>query len=109
MRTMGRMALMILIMLPGLGLAGMALAQVPMGTALPCREHAELVRELRAIYPAPPIQLDRRPDGSLIELFATAGTGDWTLLGTAADGRACVLAKGGGRPWPEILAQLSAI
>lgn len=109
MRIAGRLALMILVLLPGLAYAGLALAQVPMGIALVCHDHAELTRQLGASYHEAPVSLGLQPDGSLLELFTSASTGSWTILSTAPDGEACILAVGEHWQWLDVLARRSTV
>lgn len=87
----GPVALLLAIFLP----ASMAAsAQVPVGTPMPCAARAELVRQLGATYQEAPVSLGVQKNGYLLEVFASSDTGSWTIVSTAPDGAACVVAAG---------------
>lgn len=74
-------------------------AQVPMGPAMPCHDHAEMTRQLAATYDEAPVSLGLQAGGKRLEIFASARTGTWTILSTTPDGEACVVAVGDGWEW----------
>lgn len=64
-------------------------------TARPfCHDHAEIARQLAARYEETPISLGLQANGDLLQVFASAKSGTWTILSTSPDGRACILAAG---------------
>jgi hypothetical protein len=71
-----------------------ARAQVPMGTAMACHDRAEIARQLGATYEEAPVSLGVQTNGNLLEVFASPRTGTWTIVSTAPDGEACVVAAG---------------
>lgn len=76
------------------GPAPPAAAQVPVGVGMPCGDRAELARQLGAAYAEAPVSLGLQNSGDLLEVFASSRTGSWTIVSTAPDGEACVVAAG---------------
>jgi hypothetical protein len=64
--------------------------------AAPCGLRAAIVARLGAAYGEIQLGAGLAGPAALIEVFAAAGTGTWTILRTGANGVACVLAAGQG-------------
>jgi hypothetical protein len=69
----------------------------PSGTALPCHDYREIARQLGATYEETPVSLGLQSDGNLLQVFASARSGTWTIVSTTPNGFACVIAAG--RNW----------
>lgn len=85
-----RLTLMLLLLLP----APDALAGSQ--PRLPCADYAELRRQLGARYGETPVSMGVQTDGRLVQVFASARSGSWTIVTTAPSGLACILAAGRG-------------
>ena len=62
--------------------------------AIPCFRYADVTRQLRGSYAEAPVSLGVQSNGNLLQVFASAATGSWTIVSTTPDGMACVLAVG---------------
>ena len=86
-----------------LSLAGVALAQeAPTGNRLPCTSYDELAHQLGDRYKEAPVSAGLQANGNVLQVFASAETGTWTILSTAPTGLSCVMAVG--KSW-EIMDQ----
>jgi hypothetical protein len=61
---------------------------------IPCFRYADVTRQLQGAYAETPISLGIQSNGNLLQVFASADTGSWTIVSTTPDGMACVLAAG---------------
>ncbi len=61
---------------------------------VPCGERAAIVDALERRYDEIAVARGIENNGELIQLFASARTGTWTILATRTDGVSCVLAVG---------------
>ena len=59
-----------------------------------CAEREEMLRRLEVEYGAARQGWGLRGQGSVMEVWAVPSTGEWTLVQTYADGRACIVAIG---------------
>ena len=91
---MAKLALTLLIATV-LAAASGAWAQIP-APGLPCADRDSMRLQLGAAYGEAPVAVGLRSDGDLLQVFASARTGTWTVVATAPDGLACVLAAGRG-------------
>jgi hypothetical protein len=66
------------------------------GDAPLCAPRAAVVARLARDFGETPRGLGLAGETRMVELFASAATGTWTLLRTAPDGTACLLAAGRG-------------
>ena len=62
-----------------------------------CPEYREVRRQLAAGYGEAPVAVGLRSNGELLQVFASAESGTWTIVSTTPQGTACVLAAG--RHW----------
>jgi hypothetical protein len=62
--------------------------------ALLCHDHGELTKALLDRYHEVPVSIGLQTDGQLLQVFASAETGTWTILMTRPDGVACILSAG---------------
>ena len=75
--------------------AGTAWAQVPATPGrVPCYSHTEVARQLQGSYAEAPVSLGVQSNDNLLQVFASATTGSWTIVSITPDGVACVLAVG---------------
>jgi hypothetical protein len=75
-----------------LTLAAVADAQVPPGAQAPCSAYTEIARQLGARYEETPVSLGLQANGNLLQVFASKASGTWTIVSTAPNGFACVVA-----------------
>ncbi len=61
---------------------------------LACGVRDAMVTTLAERYGEVPVSLGLESGGRLIEMFASARTGTWTILATREDGTSCVMAVG---------------
>lgn len=59
-----------------------------------CAPRAQLAQTLAQSWGEAPAALGLTRDGALVELWANPVTGSWTLMLTAPNGTACLLADG---------------
>lgn len=80
----------------GIGLAfPLAAPTQAQGTQpLLCHDHVELREALLDRYHEVPVSIGLQTDGQLVQVFASAETGTWTILMTRPDGVACILSAG---------------
>jgi len=64
----------------------------PAGVA--CGDHAALVAALTDRYKEKPVSMGLQNNGQLLEVYASAASGSWTILSTGVDGTSCILAVG---------------
>jgi hypothetical protein len=82
---------------------GQALALPPPAQSrLPCHRFDELARQLQQKYGEAPVSLGLQSNGNLLQVFASAKLGTWTILSTAPSGLSCVIAVG--RGWEALAA-----
>lgn len=77
-------------------------------TAIPsaprlCYDYREIARQLGASYEEAPVSLGLQSNGNLLQVFASAKSGTWTIVSLTPSGFACVLAAG--RGWESIAAR----
>lgn len=84
----------------GLAAAPSARAEAAQDTV--CGERAAVVKRLRDIYGETRRGYGLQRGASVIEVYASADTGSWTILVTTPDGVACLVAAGEAwAPTPE--------
>ena len=73
-----------------------AQAEPPAGVAPPaaCGEHAAMTETLRGRYGETRVAAGVENSGHVIEVFASARNGSWTILATDPGGTACVMSVG---------------
>lgn len=64
------------------------------GTLPPCYDYREIARELGTKYEEAPVSLGLQTNGNLLQVFASARSGTWTIVSLMPNGLACVLAAG---------------
>ncbi len=72
-------------------------AQPPADAAaagIACGERVALVAALTDRYKEKPVSMGLQNNGKLLEIYASALSGSWTILSTAVDGTSCILAVG---------------
>ena len=62
-----------------------------------CAAYREVQRQLAAGYSEAPVAVGLRSNGELLQVFASAESGTWTIVSTTPQGTACILAAG--RHW----------
>ena len=67
-----------------------------------CHDYTEVARQLAARYEEAPVSLGLQANGDLLQVFASAKSGTWTIVSTSPSGRACVLAAG--QKWESLKA-----
>jgi len=77
-----------------LGLAGLLLAPTPAPAQQQCGQHDVVVRQLAAQFGEARRGMGLTGNGTVMELFASADTGTWTVAITLPDGLTCLLAVG---------------
>ena len=79
--------------------AGLALAapQAAAPQARPCADRAQVVERLAERFGETLQSMGMHSNDGLLEVYASAETGTWTILVTSPDGRSCLLAAG--RMW----------
>lgn len=85
-----------------LGSAGRAQAQEAQAmpepddqfTTLPCSRYDLIRRQLGQDYAEEPVSLGLQSNGNLLQIFASATSGTWTIVSMAPNGTACVVAAG---------------
>jgi len=73
--------------------SGPAHAADPIGDVI-CAERAEMLRRLEVEHGATRQGSGLRGHEAVIEVWTVPATGDWTLVQSYADGRACIVAIG---------------
>jgi hypothetical protein len=63
-------------------------------TTLACGDHDTVVDALRSRFGEHAVSRGLDTAGRLIQVFASADTGTWTIIATRADGTSCVMAVG---------------
>jgi hypothetical protein len=81
------------IAIPLLLLATPALAADPIANVI-CADRGEMLRRLEVDYGAVRQGTGLRGHEAVVEIWAVPTTGDWTLVQSYADGRACIVAIG---------------
>lgn len=76
-----------------LAIACPAQAADPIGHVI-CAERSEMLRRLEVEHGATRQGSGLRGPEALIEVWTVPSTGDWTLVQSYADGRACIVALG---------------
>lgn len=78
-------------------LAAPAGAQSPLPAGrLPCHRFEEIVRQLDQKYDEAPVSVGIQMNGNLLQVFASAKQGTWTILSTSPGGLTCIIAAGRG-------------
>ena len=62
----------------------------------PCDFHDRMVDLLAKTYQEAPVAIGVASVGSLVEVLASRGGATWTIIVTAPDGQACMVASGEG-------------
>lgn len=76
-----------------LALAGPALAVSPIAEVV-CSPRDEMVKTLRQQFGEQQTGLGTRGPETVMEVWTSPRSGDWTLVMTYADGRSCIVAMG---------------
>ncbi|MCB1883051.1 MAG: hypothetical protein KDG89_03490 [Geminicoccaceae bacterium] len=63
----------------------------------PCHDYKEIARVLAKTYEEDPVSLGVQTNGNMLQVFASAKSGTFTVLSVAPTGFACILAAG--RNW----------
>jgi len=83
---------------PGLSAVPVEGDGMPAETApLVCHDYDELAHELERRFGETPVSIGVQANGNLLQVFASANSGSWTILSVAPDGVGCVVAAG--RHW----------
>lgn len=69
------------------------------GTRLPCHDYQRIVETLDKRYGETPVSLGLQTNGHVLQVFASAESGSWTILSVAPTGIGCIIAAG--RNWHE--------
>ena len=72
---------------------------------VPCHEYREVKRQLGDRYEEAPVSIGAQSNGNVLQVFASNKSGTWTIVSTAPNGTACILAAGKG--WEAMQALLS--
>ncbi|MFQ5624238.1 MAG: hypothetical protein ACE5FS_12690 [Paracoccaceae bacterium] len=86
---------------------GMAAAAPPAAAQVSCAQREKIVLKLEKTYGESRTGSGLNGNSSMIEIWASAKTGTWTILMTRPDGISCVMATG--QAWEDVpLAAASA-
>ena len=77
-----------------LGLAGIILLQGNLNAAPQCAPHDKVSAELARKFGEQPTSMGLAQDNTVMELYASATSGTWTLTATLPNGMTCLLAAG---------------
>lgn len=69
------------------------------GTRLPCHDYQRIVETLDKRYGETPVSLGVQTNGHVLQVFASASSGSWTILTVAPTGIGCIIAAG--RNWHQ--------
>lgn len=61
---------------------------------LPCSSYAQIHAQLSRHYAERPVSLGLQSNGNLLQVYASAGSGTWTIVSLTPQGLACVVAAG---------------
>jgi hypothetical protein len=75
-------------------IASFAHAQEASQPRIACAPRAALVEKLESAYAETRAGAGLKSDSQLLEIWASAETGTWTVLITRADGSSCIVASG---------------
>jgi hypothetical protein len=75
----------------------------PTESRLPCHRFEEIARQLDQKYDEAPVSFGIQSNGNLLQVFASASQGTWTILSTTPSGLACIVAAG--RGWEALKAR----
>lgn len=85
----------ITVLLLGSALAGSAQAAAPAAAQrLPCHDYAQIADTLGERYGEAPVSLGLQSNGHVLQVFASAESGSWTILSVAPSGIGCIVAAG---------------
>lgn len=73
---------------------------------VPCHEYGEVKRQLGERYEEAAVSMGAQSNGNMLQVFASARSGTWTIVSTAPNGTACILAAGKG--WENTRAVLAS-
>jgi len=90
----GRSPATIVLALIGAMLTGAAVAVPSAAQPANCNQRVEIVRHLATVYAEAPVALGTASNGGVVELFISKDGRSWTLIVTAPDGVACMIAAG---------------
>lgn len=71
---------------------------------MPCHDAIEIAKQLNRKYDEAPVALGLQTNGNLLQVYASKGTGTWTVVSTTPAGMSCIVAAG--KSW-ENLPQIS--
>ena len=71
---------------------------------LPCHDYREVRRQLGDRYEEAPVSIGAQSNGNVVQVFASTRSRTWTIVSTAPNGTACILAAGKG--WEVMQAML---
>lgn len=83
-----------LVVVAGLVVAADSLSPAPADAAPACHRYREVVDALAQSYSERPVAFGVQSDGTLMQIFASAGGETWTVVLTDATGQSCVVAEG---------------
>jgi hypothetical protein len=69
-------------------------AAAPVWAQGACAERQAIIARLASVYGETLQNIGLHQDGNVVEIYASAATGTWTILQTRPDGTACLIAAG---------------
>jgi hypothetical protein len=77
-----------------------AAEEPPLPDRVPCSDYASIAQQLGARYEEAPVSLGLQSNGNVLQVFASATSGTWTVVSLTPSGYACILAAG--ESWESI-------
>lgn len=67
---------------------------------LPCHDAGEIHKQLSKKYDEAPVAFGLQTNGNLLQIYASADKGTWTVISTSPAGLACIVAAG--KSWESL-------
>ena len=66
----------------------------PAAVRMPCHNATEIAKQLSSRYDEAPVAFGLQSNGNLLQVYASAAKGTWTLVSESPNGLTCVVAAG---------------
>lgn len=67
---------------------------------MPCHDALEIAKQLSRKYDEAPVAFGLQTNGNLLQIYASQGTGTWTVVSTTPAGISCIVAAG--KSWENL-------
>ena len=67
---------------------------------MPCHDAVEIAKQLSRKYDEAPVAFGLQTNGNLLQIYASKGTGTWTVVSTTPAGVSCIVAAG--KSWENL-------